>query len=121
VGTSTFTLLSDLSDSASTLVLNEDVIGCHPGNSGNPPGWQYAVGHPGRITGSWSVCSAAAPPDHSLPSTGCGLPINPSDPNSPLRYSTGVFSTLTGGSGTDSLQTNGAILTAAWSGTVTFP
>lgn len=87
-GTSTFTLLSD---PASTLVLSEqNFVFCHPGNSGNPPGWQYAVGHPGRGNGNWTV-----------------------------QTGTGQFSGLTGGSGTDTLRTNGALLEIAWSGTVT--
>src|SRR3954447_11322972 len=87
-GTSTFTLLSDL---PSTLVLSEEnFVFCHPGNSGNTPGWQYAVGHPGRGHGNWTV-----------------------------QTGTGQFSGLAGGSGTDTLRTNGALLEVAWSGTVT--
>jgi len=85
-GTSTFTL-SD----GSTLVLNEkNFVFCEAGNSGNAPGWQYAVGHPGRGNGNWTV-----------------------------QTGTGQFSRLTGGSGTDTLRTNGALLAVAWSGTVT--
>jgi hypothetical protein len=133
-GTSNFTLVNDTS---STLVLNEDVTLCHPGNSGNTPNfWNatdhhtYPYGHPNRLgdpTTGWTVCSTAAPVYQSpsgLP-TGCGLPIDPTAPfdptKNPLRYSTGVFSGLTGGSGTDdSFQINGAILTIAWSGSLTF-
>lgn len=85
-GTSTLTLLSD----GSTLDLNENVVFCQPGNSGNAPGWQHAVGHPGRGNGNWTVLTG-----------------------------TGQFSGLTGGSGTDTLRTNGALFEASWSGTVT--
>jgi hypothetical protein len=86
-GTSTFTLLSD----SSTLVLNEaNFVFCHPGNSGNTPGfWPHAYGHPGDGNGNWTVQEA-----------------------------TGQFSGLTGGAGTDTLRTNGARLEATWSGTV---
>jgi hypothetical protein len=129
-GTSNFTL-NDAQ--LSTLALNEDVTLCHPGNSFNTPnfwtstnGHPYPWGHPSRAGDApmgWTVCNASllATPNTT---TGCGLPMNPNDPPSqtnPIITSTGVFSTLTGGSGTDdSFQTNGAILTAAWSGTLTF-
>jgi hypothetical protein len=80
-----------LSDPASTLVLNEDnFVFCNPGNSGNAPGWQRAYGHPGRGNGNWTV-----------------------------QTGTGQFKGLTGGSGTDTLRTNGARLEVTWSGTVT--
>jgi hypothetical protein len=120
-GTSNFELVND--PQQSTLVLNEDVTLCHPGNSGNTPNfWGNTYGHPNRLgdpSTGWTVCDASyvATPD---PSTGCGEPIPGSNPLQ-IRVSTGVFSALTGGSGTDdSFQTNGAILTAAWSGTLTF-
>jgi hypothetical protein len=134
-GTSTFTLVRD----GSALVLNEsNVVACFPGNSGNTPnfwkmtnGHQNPWGHPSRggdtPTGltptGWTVCSTfVPPPDPSpeFPPTGCGELIDPNDPNSELRYSTVQFSELTGGSGTGSIQSNGAILTGAWSGTLTF-
>jgi hypothetical protein len=132
-GTSNFTLVTDLN---STLVLNEDVTLCHPGNSGNTPnfwknwtntyGHHNPYGHPNRLgepTTGWTVCSSSPlAPVYVSPTglqTGCGLPINASDPT--LRYSTGVFSALTGGSGADdSLQINDATMTVAWSGTLTF-
>jgi hypothetical protein len=87
-GTSTFTLLSD----GSTLVLNEEnVLLCHPGNSGNTPGFQLpAYGHPNSGNGNWT-----------------------------LQKGNGQFKGLTGGSGTDTLRTNGALLELTWSGTVT--
>jgi hypothetical protein len=93
--------------------LNEyNVKLCHPGNSGNTPNfWKNTYGHPNRGGGTWTVCNKAAPPD---PSTGCGE----NTATGSKLYSTNQFQDLTG-SGTDSMQTNGARLTAAWSGTVT--
>jgi hypothetical protein len=110
-GTSVFTLVND---PASTLVLNENnVVLCHPGNSGNTPGWQYSYGHPNRGPGgTWTVCHA---PDSVF---GCGF-TNPID-GVKIPISSGVFSTLNA-SGTDTLFTNGAVLKVAWSGTVTSP
>jgi hypothetical protein len=124
-GTSTF----QLSD-GDRLVLNEyNVELCHPGNSGNTPNFWgntqgvITQGHPNRgvlTTSWWTVCNALT----TNSTTGCGSPISsPQDPNNgQLRYTTGEqFKGLTGGNGTnDSFQTNGAILTAAWSGTLTF-
>jgi hypothetical protein len=79
-----------LSD-GSTLALNENEVFCQPGNSGNTPGfWPHAYGHPGRSNGNWTV-----------------------------QNGTGQFSGLTGGSGTDTLSTNGAQFEVTWSGTVT--
>jgi hypothetical protein len=118
-GTSTFTLTD-----GSKLVLNEyNVILCHPGNSGNTPNfWGNTYGHPNRGSGtsSWTVCDPSQKP-YPDPATGCGELINPNDPKS-IRVTSGEeFNELTGGTGTnDSFQTNGAILTAAWSGTLTF-
>jgi hypothetical protein len=50
----------------------------------------HAYGHPGRSNGNWTV-----------------------------QNGTGQFSGLTGGSGTDTLSTNGAQFEVTWSGTVT--
>ena len=109
-GTSTFTLVND---PGSILVLNEDNFKfCHPGNSGNTPGWQNAYGHPGRGGGTWTVCHKADP------FYGCGLTDPISGLNIPI--SSGVFSGLNA-SGTDTLRTNGALFEATWSGTVTSP
>jgi hypothetical protein len=107
-GTSTFTLVNDPS---STLVLNEDFVFCHPGNSGNTPNfWKNTYGHPGFGGGTWTVCHEASA------HYGCGLPDPNSDQNIPI--SSGVFSGLNA-SGTDTLRTNGALFEDTWSGTVT--
>jgi hypothetical protein len=118
-GTSTFTFAN-----GSRLVFNEyGVLLCHPGNSGNTPNFWgnpqggITQGHPNRGGGTWSVCTKATA-DPSIadptkpPTTGCGFP----DGNSQPLYSTDPSLT---GSGTDWLQTNGAILTATWVGTMT--
>jgi hypothetical protein len=119
VGTSTFTLIDH---PASQLVLNEYTVFCTPGNSVNAPnywkvtnGHPWAYGHPGRVTGTWTVCTATAAPD---PTTGCGE--SPA-PGAPPLVSSVQFGTLTGGSGTDWLQTNGARFTVGWDGTLTAP
>jgi hypothetical protein len=107
-GTSTFTLVNDPS---SILVLNEDFVFCHPGNSGNTPNfWKNTYGHPGLGDGTWTVCHKADP------FYGCGLPDPISGQNIPT--SSGVFSGLNA-SGTDTLRTDGALFEIAWSGTVT--
>ena len=90
VGTSTLTLNSD---PGSVLVLDENVTGCQPGNSGNTPQfWTSAFGHPFYATGTWTMNT---------------------------KLSTGQFKGLTGGSGTDVLRSDGAPLEASWTGTVT--
>ena len=91
VGTSTLTLNSD---PGSVLVLDENVTGCQPGNSGNTPGfWPHALGHPLYATGTWTVDT---------------------------KLSSGQFKRWTG-SGTDSGRSDGAPLEFAWTGTVTIP
>jgi hypothetical protein len=112
-GTSTFTFTD-----GTRLVLNEHVVLCHPGNSGNAANfWKNEFGHPNRGGGTWSVCTPAtadpATADPAIPpTTGCGAPDGTGQP----LYSTDQSLT---GSGTDWLQTDGARLTAAWVGTVT--
>ena len=91
VGTSTLTLNSD---PGSVLVLDENVTGCQPGNSGNTPGfWPHALGHPLYATGTWTVDT---------------------------KLSSGQFKRWTG-SGTDSGRSDGAPLEFAWTGTATIP
>ena len=91
VGTSTLTLNTD---PGSVLVLDENVTGCQPGNSGNTPGfWPHALGHPLYATGTWTVDT---------------------------KLSSGQFKRWTG-SGTDSGRSDGAPLEFAWTGTATIP
>jgi hypothetical protein len=112
-GTSTLTLLNY--PTFSQLVLNEtNEHFCFPGNSGNTPnfwknwtntyGHHNPYGHPNRGGGNWSVCNA----NTANSTTGCGG----------NTVSSGAFQNWTG-SGTDSLQSNGARITATWVGTVT--
>jgi hypothetical protein len=82
-----------LNDGTGVLVLDETEIACQPGTSGTTPNfWTDAFGHPLYSNGNWTVDPA----------------------------SSGVFAGMTG-SGTDTLRSDGAILKAAWSGTVTQP
>jgi hypothetical protein len=95
-GTSTITLNDPPQNS--TLILGETEIACSPGNSGNTFGFSHLVngtnfgGHPLYSTGKWQVQKGSG---------------------------TGQFSKITDGSGTDTLRDDGAILKAAWTGSVT--
>jgi hypothetical protein len=86
--TTTFTLASD----GSKLVLDENGLGCGPGNSLNTP-TPKAFGVPLDINGSWTVDTAD---------------------------STGQFNGLTG-NGTDTLSQNGARHNGTYSGTLLGP
>jgi hypothetical protein len=95
-GTSTITLNDPPENS--TLILTETEHVCSPGNSGNTFGFSHLVngtnfgGHPLYSTGTWTVQKGSG---------------------------TGRFSKVTCGQGTDTLRDDGAILEAAWTGTLT--
>jgi hypothetical protein len=106
VGTSTFAFAD-----GTQLVLNEDEKFCQPNGGNTPnywkvtPGHPWAYGHPGRSTGQWSVCTPKTADSITGLAHGCidGM------------YTTASF---TAGSGNDELKTDGAMLTATWSGAI---
>ena len=113
VGTSTFVFAD-----GTQLVLNENEEFCQPNGGDTPnywnvtPGHPWVYGHPGRSIGKWTVCTPKTA-DPKGTGTGCGA----RDANGRRLYSSGAFANWTG-NGTDELQTDGAMLTATWSGAI---
>jgi hypothetical protein len=113
VGTSTFVFAD-----GTQLVLNENEEFCQPNGGDTPnywnvtPGHPWVYGHPGRSIGKWTVCTPKTA-DPKGTGTGCGA----RDANGRRLYSSGPFANWTG-NGTDELQTDGAMLTATWSGAI---